>query len=43
MTKVTKKNFEAFKNLKLSPKKVTQVKGGTADNDPIIVEEIIVS
>lgn len=39
MTKVIKKNIDAFKNLKLTPKKTAKVKGGS---DPIIIQDIVV-
>lgn len=38
MTKVIKKNIDAFKNLKLNPKKTAKVKGGATE---IIIEEMM--
>jgi len=38
MTKVTKKKFADFKNVVLTPKKTSQIKGGTAEI--VIVESL---
>jgi len=40
MTKVIKKNIDAFKNLKLKGEKAGKIKGG-ADSDPIIFEDLL--
>ena len=38
MTKVSKRNIDAFKNLKLTPKKTAKIKGGQAD---FVIEELL--